>query len=100
MPAGALEMRGDAGGERVAADGGEVFAKEVSCSLGVAGGGGADDLDVVAFPVHLLANGTSPALPVRASRSALASPKAGSALTARRSAVVASRASTARCACR
>ena len=58
MPAGALEMRGDAGGERVAADGGEVFAKEVSCSLGVAGGGGADDLDVVAFPVHLLATGT------------------------------------------
>ncbi len=51
-------MGGDADGERVAADSGEVFAKQVRCSLGVAGGGGPDDLDVVAFPVHLLANGT------------------------------------------
>ncbi len=57
MPAGASEMRGDADGERVAADSGEVFAEQVRCSLGVAGGGGPDHLDVVAFPVHLLATG-------------------------------------------
>jgi hypothetical protein len=57
MLAGASEMRGDADGERVAADSGEVFAKQVSCSLGVAGGGDPDHLDVVAFPVHLLAMG-------------------------------------------
>jgi len=57
MRAGASEMRGDADGERVAADSGEVFAKQVRCSLGVAGGGGPDHLDVVAFPVHLLATG-------------------------------------------
>ena len=52
------ELGGDADGERVAADTGEVFAEQVSCSLGVAGGGGADHLDVVAFPVHLLATGS------------------------------------------
>ena len=53
----ASEMRGDADGKRVAADVREVLAKEVGCSLGVAGGGGADDLDVVAFPGHLMATG-------------------------------------------
>ena len=58
LPAGALELCGDADGEWVAADTGEVFAEQVSCSPGIARGGGADDLDVVAFPVHLLATGT------------------------------------------
>jgi hypothetical protein len=43
----------DPEGERVAPDGSEVLAEQVSGSLAIAGGRGADDLDVVAFPVHL-----------------------------------------------
>jgi hypothetical protein len=43
----------DAEGERVAADTGEVLAEKVDGSLAVAGGCGAYDLVVVAFPVHL-----------------------------------------------
>ncbi len=58
VAAGRLEEDGDADGERVAADAGEVFAEEVSCSLGVAGGGGANHLGVVTFPAHLLATGS------------------------------------------
>lgn len=42
----------------VAADAGEVFAEQVSCSPGIAGGCGADHVDVVALPVHLLVTGT------------------------------------------
>jgi hypothetical protein len=52
------EHGGDAEGERVAADAGEVFAEQVSCSPGIAGGRGADHFDVVALPVHLLVAGT------------------------------------------
>jgi hypothetical protein len=56
--AGVLDPCDEAGGKRVAADTGEVFAEQVSCSPGIARSGGADDLDVVAFPVHLMATGT------------------------------------------
>jgi hypothetical protein len=56
-PAGMLELCDDADGQRVAADTGEVFAEQVSCSPGIPRGGGANDLDVVAFPVHLMAAG-------------------------------------------
>jgi hypothetical protein len=48
----------DPEGQRVAPDGSEVLAEQAGGSLGVAGGRGADDLDVVAFPVHLPAAGT------------------------------------------
>ena len=43
----------DPEGERVAPDGSEVLAEQVGGSLAIASGRGADDLDVVAFPVHL-----------------------------------------------
>jgi hypothetical protein len=43
----------DPEGERVAPDGSEVLAEQVGGSVDIAGGRGADDLDVVAFPVHL-----------------------------------------------
>jgi hypothetical protein len=45
-------------GERVAPDGSEVLAEQVGGSLAIAGGRGADDLNVVAFPVHLPEAGT------------------------------------------
>ena len=48
----------DPEGERVAPDGSEVLAEQVGGSLAIAGGRGADDLDVVAFPVHLPATMT------------------------------------------
>ena len=53
------QLDGDAEGERVAADAGEVFAEQVSCSHGIAGDGSPDHFDVVAFPVHLPVTGTS-----------------------------------------
>ena len=100
-PPGLSDLGDDADGERVAPDASEVLAEQVGGSLGVAGGRGADDLDVVAFPVHLPATVTlALSVPVMASRSARASSNAGSASTARRSAVVARRRSMARCACR
>ena len=43
----------DPEGERIAPDASEVFAEQVGGSPSIAGGRGADDLDVVAFPVHL-----------------------------------------------
>jgi hypothetical protein len=43
----------DKEGERVTADRSEVFAEQVGGALAVAGGRGADNLDVMAFPVHL-----------------------------------------------
>jgi hypothetical protein len=43
----------DPEGERVAPDGSEVLAEQIGGSLAIASGRGADDLDVVAFPVHL-----------------------------------------------
>jgi hypothetical protein len=52
------EHGGDAEGERIAADAGQVLAEEVSRSPGIPGGCGGDHLDVVAFPVHLLVAGT------------------------------------------
>jgi hypothetical protein len=52
------EIGDDAEEKRVAADTVEMFAKQVSRSLHIAGGGGAHDLDVVAFPVHLPATVT------------------------------------------
>jgi hypothetical protein len=55
---GLSEHSGDAEGERVAADAGEVFAEQVSCSPGITGGCGGDHFDVVALPVHLPAAGT------------------------------------------
>jgi hypothetical protein len=58
-PCGPSQLDGDAEGERVAADTGEVFAEQVSCSYGIAGGGSPDHFDVVAFPVHLPVTGTS-----------------------------------------
>jgi len=54
---GRLEPGGDADGERVAADTGEVLAEQVSGSRGLAGGGAGDHFDVMAFPVHRLARG-------------------------------------------
>jgi hypothetical protein len=58
VPAGVQELGGDADGERVAADIGKVFAEQPSCTVGIAGGGGPDHLDVMAFPAHLLATGS------------------------------------------
>jgi len=43
----------DPDGEGVTPDGSEVLAEQIGGSLAIAGGRGADDLDVVAFPVHL-----------------------------------------------
>ena len=43
----------DPEGERVAPDGSEVLAEQIGGSLAIASGRSADDLDVVAFPVHL-----------------------------------------------
>ena len=40
----------DPDGERVAPDASEVFAEQVNCPPGLAGGRGADHFDVVAFP--------------------------------------------------
>ena len=54
---GRLEPGGDADGERVAADTGEVLAEQVSGSRGLAGGRGGDHFDVMAFPVHRPASG-------------------------------------------
>ena len=54
---GRLEPGGDADGERVAADTGEVLAEQVSGSRGLAGGCGGDHFDVMAFPVHHRASG-------------------------------------------
>jgi hypothetical protein len=48
----------DPEGKRVAPDGSEVLAEQGGGSLAIAGGRGADDLDVVAFPVHLSEAGT------------------------------------------
>jgi hypothetical protein len=53
------QLEGDAEGERVAADTGQVLAEQVSCPHGVAGGGRPDHFDVVAFPVHLPVTWTS-----------------------------------------
>ena len=58
LSCGRPEHGGDAEGEGVAADAGEVFAEQVSCSPGIAGGCGGDHFDVVALPVHLLVTGT------------------------------------------
>ncbi len=51
------EHGGDAVGERIAADAGEVLAEKVSCPPGIARRRGSDDFDVVAFPVHRLVAG-------------------------------------------
>jgi hypothetical protein len=48
-----VHLGDDPEGERVAPDAGEVLAEQAGGSLAIAGGGGADDLYVVAFPVHL-----------------------------------------------
>ncbi|HEY1618193.1 MAG TPA: hypothetical protein VGG25_11270 [Streptosporangiaceae bacterium] len=55
---GLSEHGGDAEGERVAADAGEVLAEEISGSPGIAVGGGGDHFDVVALPVHRPVAGT------------------------------------------
>jgi len=54
---GRLEPGGDADGERVAADTGELLAEQVSGSHGLAGGCGGNHFDVMAFPVHRPASG-------------------------------------------
>ena len=54
---GRLEPGGDADGERVAADTGEVLAEQVSGSRGLAGGCGGNHFDVMALPVHRPASG-------------------------------------------
>lgn len=51
------EVGGDTGGKRVTADIGQVFPEQVRRSYGIAGGRGADHLDVVALPAHLPASG-------------------------------------------
>jgi hypothetical protein len=48
----------DPEGERVAPDAGKVLAEQVGGSLATNGCRGADDLDVVAFPLHLPATVT------------------------------------------
>jgi hypothetical protein len=53
-----LRLGDDPEGKRVAPDGSEVLAEQVGGSLAVAGGSGADDLDVMTFPVHLPATVT------------------------------------------
>ena len=58
LSCGLPEHGGDAEGERVAADAGEVFAEQVSRSPGIAGGCGDHHFDVMALPVHLLVAGT------------------------------------------
>lgn len=52
-----LKKHYDAEGKRITADSGEMFSKQVDRSLGFAGGRYVNDLNVVAFPVHLLAMG-------------------------------------------
>jgi hypothetical protein len=52
------QLGDDPEGERVAPDGSEVLAEQAGGSPAIAGGRGADDLDVVAFPVHLPEAGT------------------------------------------
>jgi hypothetical protein len=52
-----LEPGGDADGERVATDTGEVLAEQVSGSRGLAGGCRGDHFDVMTFPVHRPASG-------------------------------------------
>jgi hypothetical protein len=52
-PHGLSHLGNDPEGERVAPDASDVLAEQVGGSLGVAGCRGADNLDVVAFPVHL-----------------------------------------------
>jgi hypothetical protein len=47
------ELRGNAIGQRIAADTSEVLAQQVSRPYGVARGGHVDDFDVMALPVHL-----------------------------------------------
>ena len=47
----------DAEGKRITADTGEMLSEQVGRSLGLTRSRGADHLDVVAFPVHLLAAG-------------------------------------------
>ena len=47
------EFCDDAQSDRVAADTRQMFTQEVGGSAEVAGGRGADHLDVMAFPVHL-----------------------------------------------
>jgi hypothetical protein len=46
----------DAEGKGIAANAGEVISEQVRRSFGLAGGRNPDHLDVVAFPVHLLAS--------------------------------------------
>jgi hypothetical protein len=48
----------DPEGERVAPDASKVLAEQVGGSFAIAGSRGADDLDMVAFPVHLPATVT------------------------------------------
>ena len=93
LAGGLSELGGDADGERVAADTGEVFAEQVSGSrwpcrwrrCGPLRCDGVPSSSAGDWELWL-------AVPVMASRSAMASPKAGSALTARRRAAVARRA--------
>jgi len=66
------EPGGDADGERVAADFGEMLAEQVSGSPRVAGGGGADHFDVVALPGHRPGSG-----PVRWAAGALCAAERG-----------------------
>ena len=54
---GRLEPGGDADGEGITADTGDVLAEQVSGSRGLAGGRGGDHFDVMAFPVHRPAGG-------------------------------------------
>ena len=74
---GRLEPGGDADGERVAADTGEVLAEQVSGSRGLAGGCGGDHFDVMAFQFIARPAGCWSGVPVRATRSATAKAKPG-----------------------
>ncbi|MGH3204956.1 MAG: hypothetical protein ACRDP5_23345 [Streptosporangiaceae bacterium] len=47
------QLGDDPEGERVTPDASEVLAEQAGGSLAIAGGRGADDLDVVTFPGHL-----------------------------------------------
>ena len=94
------ELCDDAQSDRVAADTGQMLTQEVGGSGEVAGGRRADDLDVVAFPVHLPAADGTRGCFGEGAEIGDGEPEGRIGLTACRSAVTVWDASTACCAWR
>ena len=92
------EVVNDAQSEWVAANAGEMFAEQVGGSTDIAGGRGADHFDVMALQLVRWPPVELGHARVMAARSATASPKPGSAITAWRSALTVTDASAACCA--